>query len=96
LTFYTDEAPAPAKEEKANKGKNKAESSTRATGAEDDDESDVSGKKAPPHPHHPLNVSLDSELDYLDTSLIIQSGRRTRGNKIDYTQFGADTPADEE
>jgi hypothetical protein len=42
--FYTDEAQAPAKEEKANKGKNKAESSTRVAGAEDDDASDVSGK----------------------------------------------------
>lgn len=38
---------------------------------------------------------LESELEVLDTSLIISSGRRTRGNKIDYKQFGAD-PEDEE
>jgi hypothetical protein len=35
-------------------------------------------------------------LEALDTSLIMNTGRRTRGKKIDYTQFGADTPADEE
>jgi hypothetical protein len=34
-------------------------------------------------------------LEQLDSSLIIKGGRRTRGNKIDYTQFGAD-PVDEE
>ncbi|ORZ16431.1 hypothetical protein BCR42DRAFT_35936 [Absidia repens] len=39
---------------------------------------------------------VDDELEALDTSLIMNTGRRTRGKKIDYTQFGADTPADEE
>lgn len=38
---------------------------------------------------------LEDELETLDTSLIIAGGRRTRGKKIDYKQFGAD-PEDEE
>lgn len=38
---------------------------------------------------------LEDELDLLDTKLIIPGGRRTRGKKIDYKQFGAD-PEDEE
>ncbi|CAG8566842.1 1231_t:CDS:2 [Ambispora leptoticha] len=33
---------------------------------------------------------LQEELQALDTSLIIKSGRRTRGKKIDYKQFGPD------
>ncbi|KAI8365674.1 hypothetical protein EDC96DRAFT_509487 [Choanephora cucurbitarum] len=47
--------------------------------ASDEDKSDVS----------------ETELETLDTSLIIPGGRRTRGKKIDYKQFGAD-PEDEE
>lgn len=38
---------------------------------------------------------LEDELEVLDTKLIIPGGRRTRGKKIDYKQFGAD-PEDEE
>lgn len=38
---------------------------------------------------------VEDELEFLDTSLIIPTGRRTRGKKIDYKQFGAD-PEDEE
>jgi hypothetical protein len=37
----------------------------------------------------------EDELELLDTKLIIPGGRRTRGKKIDYKQFGAD-PEDEE
>jgi Histone chaperone domain CHZ len=40
--------------------------------------------------------STEEELDFLDKSVIISSGRRTRGKKIDYTQFGADEDEDEE
>ncbi|CEP08093.1 hypothetical protein [Parasitella parasitica] len=47
--------------------------------ASDNDKSDIS----------------ESELEVLDTSLIISGGRRTRGKKIDYKQFGAD-PEDED
>lgn len=38
----------------------------------------------------------DDELEFLDKSVIINTGRRTRGKKIDYTQFGADEDEDEE
>ncbi|ORX76857.1 hypothetical protein BCR32DRAFT_271018 [Anaeromyces robustus] len=34
--------------------------------------------------------SLDNELDYLDTKNIITGGRRTRGKRVDYSQFGPD------
>lgn len=48
--LYIDEDQAPAKGEQASKGKNKAESSTRAKEAafEDEGESDVSGKSYQP------------------------------------------------
>ncbi|KAJ3179943.1 hypothetical protein HDU85_004227 [Gaertneriomyces sp. JEL0708] len=39
---------------------------------------------------------LGDDLDFLDTSNIISSGRRTRGKKIDYTQFGPDDADDDE
>lgn len=38
----------------------------------------------------------EDELETLDTSLIIPGGRRTRGKKIDYKQFGADPEDDDE
>lgn len=38
----------------------------------------------------------ESELEALDTSNIIEGGRRTRGRKIDFKQFGADPEDDEE
>ncbi|KAG0953607.1 hypothetical protein G6F32_004090 [Rhizopus arrhizus] len=38
----------------------------------------------------------EGELETLDTSLIIPGGRRTRGKKIDYKQFGADPEDDDE
>jgi hypothetical protein len=38
---------------------------------------------------------LEDELQVLDTKLIIPGGRRTRGKKIDYKQFGADPEDDE-
>ncbi|KAI7868252.1 hypothetical protein BDF14DRAFT_1881044 [Spinellus fusiger] len=37
----------------------------------------------------------EEELQAIDTSAIIKGGRRTRGKKIDYKQFGAD-PEDED
>lgn len=42
-----------------------------------------------------LFVCSEGELEALDTSNIIEGGRRTRGRKIDFKQFGAD-PEDEE
>ncbi|KAJ3414855.1 hypothetical protein HDV05_005919 [Chytridiales sp. JEL 0842] len=39
--------------------------------------------------------SDDDLLNEIDTSQIITSGRRTRGKKIDYTQFGPDDEDDE-
>ncbi|KAI8341266.1 hypothetical protein BC941DRAFT_416349 [Chlamydoabsidia padenii] len=75
-----DEEGKDDEEEKATDDKNKAESSTKAAGLSDNEDDGIS----------------DGELEALDTSLIINTGRRTRGKKIDYTQFGADTPADEE
>ena len=40
-------------------------------------------------------IHIEDELEALDTSVIIPGGRRTRGRKIDYRQFGQD-PVDEE
>jgi len=33
---------------------------------------------------------IENELDFLDTKNIISGGRRTRGKKVDYSQFGPD------
>jgi len=43
-----------------------------------------------------FSLLTEDELDFLDKSVIISTGRRTRGKKIDYTQFGADEDEDED
>ncbi|KNC99690.1 uncharacterized protein SPPG_05070 [Spizellomyces punctatus DAOM BR117] len=56
--------------------------------ADNDDEGDVGNDES--------DDDLGAEMDFLDTSNIIQGGRRTRGKKIDYTQFGPDDEEDED
>lgn len=44
----------------------------------------------------PLSLTnIEDEAAALDKSNIIQGGRRTRGKRIDYSQFGPDKDEDE-
>ena len=40
-------------------------------------------------------MNIEDEAAALDKSNIIQGGRRTRGKRIDYSQFGPDKDEDE-
>lgn len=69
------------------KKKDKHKKKKRSSDSESDNDSDANGGE---------DVDTEDELEGLDPSAIISTGRRTRGKRIDYKQFGLDKPEDEE
>ncbi|KAG2229594.1 hypothetical protein INT48_001905 [Thamnidium elegans] len=81
LSNLSDDDELVVKQKRSIKPKSKIVKKTQGS----DDEGSDEGKDG---------ISED-ELQVLDTKLIIPGGRRTRGKKIDYKQFGADPEGEE-
>ncbi|OUM68027.1 hypothetical protein PIROE2DRAFT_4308, partial [Piromyces sp. E2] len=69
------------KRKSSKKGKGSSSKGKKAKRAKKNNSSDSENEE---------DESLENELDFLDTKNIISGGRRTRGKKVDYSQFGPD------
>ncbi|CAG8574995.1 3324_t:CDS:2 [Ambispora gerdemannii] len=95
----TSKARKTAPESKSKKPATKKESSSEEDTDDDNEDTKRPKKKKRKNDSDEYSESdndLREELQGLDTSLIIKGGRRTRGNKIDYKQFGPDPESEDE
>jgi hypothetical protein len=77
------------------KGKKRAKPPTKGRREESSKQSKKKKKKDDDDDESEFSAAED-DFDVIDTTNIISTGRRTRGKKIDYTQFGPDESEEED
>ncbi|KAF2118898.1 histone chaperone domain CHZ-domain-containing protein [Lophiotrema nucula] len=68
----------------------------KAAAAEPVEESDSSDESGPEEQADEVEPEDEDNMEEIDTSNIITSGRRTRGKEIDFSKAAADLPEDED